>query len=68
MAKFVSFRLSGAGPIAINVDQIIYVRTWGQSGSVQTQIVFAVGLESAAHSVIVEASMKDVLDAIDSGQ
>jgi hypothetical protein len=65
MARFVSFKLSGAGPIAINVDQVIYVRSWGQSGSTQTQIVFAVGLEAAAHSVIVDASMKDVLAAMD---
>jgi hypothetical protein len=65
MAKFASFKLSGGGPVAVNVDQVIYVRPWGQSGSVQTQIVFAVGLEAAAHSVIVEALMKDVLAALD---
>ena len=68
MARFANLKLSGAGPIAINVDQVIYVRTWGQSGSTQTQVVFAVGLESAAHSVIVEASMKDVLEAMDSAK
>ena len=65
MAKFVNFKLAGVGPVAINVDQVIYVRPWGQNGSNQTQIVFAVGLESAAHSVIVESSMKDVLAAMD---
>ncbi len=68
MATFVNFKLAGVGPIAINVDQIVYVRSWGQSGSTQTQIVFAVGLESAAHSVVVEASMKDVLAAIESAK
>jgi hypothetical protein len=68
MAKFVNFKLVGVGAIAVNVDQVIYVRPWGQSGSNQTQMVFAVGLESAAHSVIVEASMKDVLAAIDSAK
>jgi hypothetical protein len=66
MAKFVNFKLSGGGPIAVNVDQVIYVRSWGQTGN--TQIVFAVGLESAAHSVVVEASMKDVLAAIESAK
>lgn len=64
MAKFVHFKLVGLGPIAVNVDQVIYVRAWGQTA--QTQIVFAVGLESAAHSVIVEGSVKEVLAAIDS--
>jgi len=68
MARFTSFKLAGGGPIAINVDQVIYVRPWGQSGVAQTQIVFAVGLESAAHSVVVEASMKDVLAAMDGGK
>jgi hypothetical protein len=68
MARFASFKLSGGGPVAVNVDQVIYVRPWGQAGSTQTQIVFAVGLESAAHSVIVEASMKDVLAAMDSAK
>ena len=62
MAKFVSFKLAGGGPVAVNVDQVVYVRTWGQNGN--TQIVFAVGLESAAHSVIVESSMADVLAAM----
>lgn len=65
MAKFANFKLASGGPIAINVDQVIYVRPWGQGGTVQTQVVFAVGLESAAHSVVVEASMKDVLAAMD---
>ena len=68
MAKFGNFKLVGVGPIAVNIDQVIYVRPWGQPGSNQTQIVFAVGLESAAHSVIVEASMKDVLAAMDSAK
>jgi hypothetical protein len=68
MAKFANLKLSGGGPIAVNVDQVIYVRPWGQSGSNQTQIVFAVGLESAAHSVIVETTMKDVLAAIDNAK
>jgi len=66
MAKFANFKLAGVGPIAINVDQVIYVRPWGQAGSTQTQVVFAVGLDSAAHSVIVEASMKDVLAVMES--
>jgi hypothetical protein len=66
MAKFANFRLAGIGPIAINVDQVIYVRTWGQTGN--TQIVFAVGVESGAHSVIVEASMKEVLEAMGDGK
>lgn len=65
MARFANFKLAGIGPIAVNVDQVIYVRPWGQTGG-QTQIVFAVGLESSAHSVIVEASMKDVVAAMDS--
>ena len=68
MATFVSFKLAGVGPIAINIDQVIYVRSWGQSGSMQTQIVFAVGLESAAHSVVVEAPMRDVLAAMESAK
>jgi hypothetical protein len=68
MARFANFKLAGVGPIAVNIDQVIYVRPWGQAGSTQTQIVFAVGLESAAHSVIVEASMKDGLAAIDSAK
>ena len=63
MARFVNFKLAGIGPVAINVEQVIYVRSWTQA--TQTQIVFAVGLESAAHSVIVEGSMKDVLAAIE---
>jgi hypothetical protein len=65
MARFANFKLAGVGPIAINIDQVVYVRPWGQAGSMQTQVVFAVGLESAAHSVIVESSMKDVLAVID---
>ena len=64
MARFANFRLAGTGAIAVNVDQVIYVRPWGQTGG-QTQIVFAVGLESSAHSVVVEASMNDVLAAMD---
>ena len=66
MARFASFKLSGGGPVAVNVDQVIYVRPWNQTGN--TQIVFAVGLEAAAHSVVVEASMKDVLAAMDSAK
>jgi hypothetical protein len=66
MARFANFKLAGQGPIAINVDQVIYVRSWGQSGN--TQIVFAVGVDSAAHSVVVEASMKDVVAAMDSAK
>jgi len=68
MARFAQFRLAGVGPVAVNIDQVIYVRPWGQAGSMQTQIVFAVGLDSAAHSVIVESSMKDVLAAMDSAK
>ena len=68
MARFANFKLAGGGPIAVNLDQVIYVRPWGQSGSTQTQIVFAVGLDAAAHSVIVEAAMKDVLAVIDSAK
>jgi hypothetical protein len=68
MARFANFKLSGVGPIAVNVDQVIYIRSWGQSGSMQTQIVFAVGLDSAAHSVIVESPMKDVLAAMESAK
>jgi hypothetical protein len=70
MARFVNFKLAGVGPIAINVDQVIYVRPWGQSSGAQTQtqVVFAVGLESAAHSVIVEAPMKDVVAAMDGAE
>jgi hypothetical protein len=63
MARFANFKLVGQGPIAVNVDQIIYVRTVAQSGN--TQIVFAVGLDNAAHSVIVEGPLKDVLAAMD---
>jgi hypothetical protein len=63
MARFAHFKLAGQGPIAVNVDQVIYVRPMSQSGN--TQIVFAVGIENAAHSVIVEASMKDVVAAMD---
>jgi hypothetical protein len=66
MARFANFKLAGGGPIAINVDQVIYVRHMTQSGN--TQIVFAVGLENGAHSVIVEAPMKDVLAAMDNGK
>jgi hypothetical protein len=66
MARFVNFRLVGVGPIAVNIDQIVYVRPWAQSGN--TQIVFAVGLESAAHSVIVEAPMKEVVEAMDNAK
>ena len=66
MAKFANFKLVGQGPVAINVDQVIYARPWAQSGN--TQIVFAVGLENAAHSVIVEASLKDVVAAMDSAK
>jgi hypothetical protein len=66
MARFVNFKLVGQGPVAVNVDQVIYVRPWAQSGN--TQIVFAVGLESAAHSVIVEASMNDVVAAMNSAK
>jgi hypothetical protein len=65
MAKFGNFKLVGVGPIAVNIDQVIYVRPWGQPGSNQTQIVFAVGLESAAHSVIVEGTMKEVVAAME---
>jgi hypothetical protein len=63
MASFANFKLTGGGPIAVNVDQVIYVRTVAQSGN--TQIVFAVGLENGAHSVIVEGPLKDVLAAMD---
>ena len=66
MARFANFKLAGGGPIAVNVDQVIYVRSMSQTGN--TQIVFAVGLENGAHSVIVEASMKDVLAAMDNGK
>jgi hypothetical protein len=66
MARFVNFKLVGIGPVAINIDQVIYVRPWSQTS--QTQIVFAVGLESAAHSVIVEGSLKDVLAAMDNAR
>jgi len=66
MARFANFNVAGVGPIAVNVDQVVYVRAWGQSGN--TQIVFAVGLESAAHSVVVEASMKDVVAAMESAK
>jgi hypothetical protein len=66
MARFANFKLAGVGPIAINIDQVLYVRPWNQSGN--TQIVFAVGLEAAAHSVIVEASMKDVLAAMENAK
>jgi len=62
MARFVNLRLVGQGPIAVNVDQVLYARPWAQSGN--TQIVFAVGLESAAHSVIVEGPLNDVVAAI----
>jgi hypothetical protein len=66
MARFANFKLAGGGPIAVNVDQVIYVRTMAQTGN--TQIVFAVGLENGAHSVIVESSMKDVLATMDNGK
>jgi hypothetical protein len=66
MARFANFKLPGIGPVAINIDQVIYVRPWGQTN--QTQVVFAVGLESAAHSVIVEGSMKEVLAAMESAK
>jgi len=62
MARFVNFKLAGQGPIAVNVDQVVYVRPWSQTGN--TQIVFAIGLESGAHSVIVEASLNDVVTAM----
>ena len=67
MAKFATFRLAGTGSIAVNVEQVIYVRPWGQGGG-QTQVVFAVGLESSAHSVVVESSMNDVLAAMESAK
>ena len=63
MARFVNFKLAGQGPVAINVDQVIYVRPMSQSGN--TKIVFAVGIEGAAHSIIVEAPMKDVVAALE---
>jgi hypothetical protein len=62
MARFANFKLVGQGPIAVNVDQVIYVRPSSQSGN--TQIVFAVGIETAAHSVVVEGSMNDVVAAM----
>lgn len=66
MARFANFKLVGQGPIVINVDQVIYVRPSSQGGN--TQIVFAVGIENAAHSVVVEASMKDVVAAMESAK
>ena len=63
MARFVNFKLAGMGPIAINVEQVVYVRPWTQSNN--TQIVFSVGLETAAHSVIVDATFAEVLEAMD---
>jgi hypothetical protein len=63
MSRFVNFKLAGMGPIAINVEQVVYVRPWAQSNN--TQIVFSVGLETAAHSVIVEQSFTDVMAALE---
>ncbi len=63
MARFANFKLVGQGPIMVNVDQVLYVRPSSQSGN--TQIVFAVGIESAAHSVVVEGPMKDVVAAME---
>lgn len=66
MARFANFKLAGQGPIMINVDQVIYVRPSSQSGN--TQIVFAVGIENAAHSIVVEGAMKDVVTTMESAK